>query len=156
MIDAPLEKILEDDCRDQALELLREMNTAAVMPAPLEVAAMIRTIAVGLDLPPPVGAALKIYHRVLGQLPLALLRQATELITKTYSYSTFPKPAEWVSRCAEHQRLLERGRFMIQIYEQRRKVAEFRYGKEAARRRDAARRSSERPVPSVEPEPYEL
>jgi len=156
MIDAPLEKILEDDCRDEALALLREMNLAAVMPGPLDVAAVIRTIAVGLDLPPPVGAALRIYHKVLGQLPLALLREATELLTKTYTYPSFPKPAEWLNRCAEHQRLLERARFMIQIYEQRRRVAEFRYGKEATRRRESAKRNAEQPVPLTEPDMYEL
>jgi hypothetical protein len=63
MIDAPLEKIVEDDCRDQAQALLAEMNKAAATPGDLDVMAAIRAVAVGLDLAPPVGAALRIYTR---------------------------------------------------------------------------------------------
>ena len=89
-------------------------------------------IAVGLDLPPPTGAALRIYHKVLGQLPLPLLRNATELLIKSYTYPSFPKPAEWMNRGGDHLRLIERARFMIEIYEKRRRIAELYYGKEVA------------------------
>jgi hypothetical protein len=138
MIDTPLQKILEDDCRAQAMDLLHQINLATVMPGPLEVAAVIRMIAVGLDLPPPTGAALRIYHKVLGQLPLPLLRNATELLIKSYTYPSFPKPAEWMNRGGDHLGLIERARFMIEIYEKRRRIAELYYGKEVARRREAA------------------
>ena len=156
MIDAPLEKILEDDCADAAVALLREMNLAAVMPGPLDVAAMIRTIAVGLDLPPPAGPALRIYHKVLGQLPLPILQHATELITKTYVYPSFPKPAEWLNRASESLRSIERARLMIEIYEQRRRVAELYYGKDVTRRHQMAKQKAVPEAPAEESDMYEL
>ena len=75
MIDAPLEKILEDDCQAQAMDLLHQINLATVMPEPLEVAAVIRMIAVGLDLPPPTGAALRI--RIRGYTAVVAARRQT-------------------------------------------------------------------------------
>ena len=156
MIDAPLEKILEDDCQAQAMDLLHQMNLATVMPGPLEVAAVIRMIAVGLDLPPPTGAALRIYHKVLGQLPLPLLRNATELLIKSYTYPSFPKPAEWMNRGGDHLRLIERARFMIEIYEKRRRIAELYYGKEVARRREAAARNNQIGVAAEQHDAFDL
>ena len=135
MIDAPLEKIVEDDCRDQAQALLAEMNKAAVTPGDLDVMAAIRAVAVGLDLAPPVGAALRIYHKVLGELPLALLWESTQRIIETYVYPSFPKPGEWMNRGADGLRLIERARLMCRIYEQRRRLAELYYGKILQERR---------------------
>jgi hypothetical protein len=135
MIDAPLEKIIEDDCRDQAQALLAEMNKAAVRPGDLDVMAAIRAVAVGLDLEPPVGAALRIYLKVLGELPLALLRESTQRIIETYVYPSFPKPGEWINRGADGLQLIERARLMCRIYEQRRRVAELYYGKILQERR---------------------
>jgi hypothetical protein len=135
MIDAPPEKIIEDDCRDQAEALLAEMNKAAVMPGDLDVMAAIRAVAVGLDLGPPVGAALRIYHKVLGELPLALRWGSTQQIIKTYVYPSFPKPGAWTNRGADGLRLIERARLMCRIYEQRRRVAELYYGRILQERR---------------------
>ena len=135
MIDAPLEKIIEDDCRDQAEALLAEMNKAAVRPGDLDVMAAIRAVAVGLDLEPPVGAALRIYLKVLGELPLALLWGSTQRIIETYVYPSFPKPGEWINRGADGLQLIERARLMCRIYEQRRRVAELYYGKTLQERR---------------------
>jgi hypothetical protein len=156
MIDAPLEKILEDDCQAQALELLRQMNLATVMPGPLEVLAVIRMIAVGLDMPPPAGAALCIYHKVLGELPLPLLQNATELIIKSYTYPSFPKPAEWMNRGGEHLRLIERARFMLEIYEKRRGIAELYYGNEVVRRREGAARNNQFGVAAEQHDVFDL
>jgi hypothetical protein len=156
MIDAPLEKILVDDCKAQALDLLFEMNKATVMPGSLEVAASIRMIAVAFDMPPPTGAALRIYHKVLGQLPLRLLQNATELIIKSYTYPSFPKPAEWMNRGGDHLRLIERARFMIEIYEKRWRVAELYYGKKMERRRAFAARAQSLSVQSTSEDAFDL
>ena len=112
MIDAPLEKIIEDDCRVQVHALLAEMNKA-VRTGDLDVMAAIRAVAVGLDLAPPVGAALHIYLKVLGELPLTLLRESTQRIIETYVYPSFPKPGEWINRGADGLQLIERARFDV-------------------------------------------
>ena len=127
MIDAPLEKILDDDCRPLAGELLEAMNKAIVMPAPLDVMAAIRAVAVALDVPPPTGTALKVYLKTLKTLPLTVLWQVAETLIKKHVYPSFPKPGEWLGQGFPAQRLFERARFMIQIYDQRRKVAEMHY-----------------------------
>ena len=138
MIDAPLEKILADDCSAEAYGLLRQLNEASVMPGPPEVMAAIRAVAVGLDLLPPEGPALKIYFKVLGALPLVPLMAATEELVKTYTYSSFPKPGHWLALANENARLIERCRFMMTLYENRRKIAELRYGRKPARRQPSS------------------
>jgi hypothetical protein len=151
MIDAPLEKILEDDCSAHAYSLLRQLNEAAVMPGPPEVMAAIRAVAVALDVVPPEGSALKIYFKVLGAIPLVPLMAATEQLIKTYLFPSFPKPGHWLTLANENNRLIERCRFMMTLYENRRKVAEMHY------RRRPARVQPPRPArPAPEPGDFDL
>ena len=160
MIDAPLEKILDDDCRPYAGELLAAMNKAIVMPAPLDVMAAIRAVAVALDAPPPAGTALKIYLKTLKTLPLTVLWQVAEALIKKHGHPSFPKPGEWLGLGFSSQRLFERARFMIQIYDQRRKVAEMHYRprtsglRKPAEARPAA--SSDRPAKPPAPGDFDL
>jgi len=148
MVDAPLEKILDDDCRPLAGELLERMNKALIMPAPLDLMAAIRVVAVGLDVPPPTGTALKIYLKTLKTMPLAVLHQVTEALIKKHVYPSFPKPGEWLGLGFSPMREVERARFMIQIYDQRRKVAEMHYR--------PRRPSSARPTPPPAPAGFDL
>jgi hypothetical protein len=83
---------------------------------------------VAFDLPPPLGAALTIYCKILGDLPRAVLLQTTEQVIREYRYPGFPRPSEWMDRAKGKQALLERARVMMTVYPQRRKVAERKYG----------------------------
>ena len=129
MIDAPLEKILVDDCRDVAQQLLVEMNQSAVMSRAIDVMTVIRTVSVTFGLDAPEGPALKIYLKVLKKLPLEILRTSTLEMIESYVYPTFPKPGEWLLHSQQALREIDRARFMMTIYEQRRQVAEMKYGK---------------------------
>ncbi len=127
MIDAPLEKILDDDCSVQAYDLLRRLNEASVLPSKLDVMAAIRAVAASLDLKPPDGSALRIYFKVLGAIPRTPLFAATETLIEKHLYQSFPKPGHWLALASEDARLIERARFMMTLYENRRKIAELRY-----------------------------
>ena len=89
----------------------------------------VKAVAVAFDLAPPTGAQLKIYLRVLGELPVAVLQQATEQLIKEYRYPTFPRPIEWREQAQDHLRLIEKARLLMRIYAQRRKLAEMKYGR---------------------------
>ena len=129
MIDAPLEKIVNETCESEAQELLAKLNEGAAPAQEYDVLVALKAVAVAFDLAPPSGAQLKIYLRVLGELPVAVLQQVTEQLIKEYRYPTFPRPIEWRERAQDRLRLIEKARLLMRIYAQRRKLAEMKYGR---------------------------
>ena len=129
MIDAPLEKIVHETCESEAQELLAKLNEGAAAAQEYDVLVAVKAVAIAFDLSPPTGAQLKIYLRVLGELPGTVLERATEAIIRDYRYPSFPRPVEWRERARDHLRLIDRVRLMMTIYAKRRKIALLKYGK---------------------------
>jgi hypothetical protein len=128
LIDAPLEKLLQDDLSAEAFDLFHKLELATVYPSQQEIAAMVRTVSVGLDIPPPTGTALKLYLKLLAEVPLTVLMAAGERLIKTHRYATFPKPVDWLSSASNDQDEIEKARFTMNIYERRLKMAQLYYG----------------------------
>jgi len=128
LIDAPLEKLLLDDLSTRAFDLYHRLELATVYPSQQEIAALVRTVSVGLDIPPPTGSGLKIYFKTLAEVPLTVLMAAAERLVKTHRYPTFPKPVEWLGSASADQDEIEKARFTMQIYERRLKMARLYYG----------------------------
>jgi len=118
-----------DDCRAETQSLLRELNQSTLLPGEQDILAMVRAAAVGLDIAPPTGTGLRIYVRLLRDVPRLVLQAATEELIRTYTYPSFPKPANWLDLVQEDQKLIAKAKLMMLVYENRLKIAHLRYGR---------------------------
>lgn len=121
--------MLIHDCKWEIEELARQLEAALTPSQEQDVLAAIRMVAVALDVVPPSKQQLKIYLKILLEMPKEVLVATAERIIREYKYPGFPRPSEWSMRGDPAMELISKAKVMMRIYPHRRKMAERKYGR---------------------------